>query len=498
MRCRRKSSMGHWSGRLIRSNVAAISAARSSSNATRIPSYRIRPLHPVGVLVPREETIGFELGTQIAAGADESREPITVNYILGPRLASLGIEAVHYAEGNGPPSAEHRPAGEIHDRIATRPHPIHVPGGGVRRDSGPPSREDDRVERVAVGGHAGGPPIAGRARGPRRDGGPPPGRPTPRRRHPTRPLRGDSAHGHLPARLRHRTPRDPRREDPDGDEGRRPGPPGPDCPRPLGPGGIDPGPRLPERILRGPVSAREARPHRAPGLRRRRHGELGRHHLSGADPALRPCDGVGEAAFRRGLRAYLREHSYGNARTEDLWRALEAASGKPVRAVMGTWTRQTGFPLLEVQVTRKNGEARIALSQARFLYGHILGQPRERTTWKVPVHVARAGQRKPTSFLMEKPKASQSLGRSRRRPDDDWIKVNAGQSGFYRVNYPAEEWARLRRAVAAKELDTSDRIGLHNDAYDLTRAGYLPATTFLELTSEYRDEDDVTAWRMIA
>src|SRR5207253_2884053 len=122
---------------------------------------------------------------------------------------------------------------------------------------------------------------------------------------------------------------------------------------------------------------------------------------------------LGEAAFRRGLRAYLREHSYGNARTEDLWRALEAASGKPVRAVMGTWTKQTGFPLLEVQVTRKNG------------------------------------------------------------------------------------WARLRRAVAAKELDTSDRIGLQNDAYDLTRAGYLPATTFLELTSEYRDEDDVTAWRMI-
>src|SRR3989454_2667412 len=206
---------------------------------------------------------------------------------------------------------------------------------------------------------------------------------------------------------------------------------------------------------------------------------------------------LGEAAFRRGLRSYLREHSYGNARTEDLWRALEAASRKPVRAVMGTWTRQTGFPLLDVQVTRKDGEARIALSQARFLYGHILGQPKERTLWKVPVRVARAGQRKPTSFLMGKTKASQPLGRSRRRPDDDWIKVNAGQSGFYRVNYPNEEWARLRRAVAAKELDTPDRIGLQNDAYDLTRAGYLPATTFLELTSEYREEDDVTAWRMI-
>src|SRR5205809_7555298 len=34
---------------------------------------------------------------------------------------------------------------------------------------------------------------------------------------------------------------------------------------------------------------------------------------------------LGEAALRRGLRAYLREHSYVHARTEDLWRALEAA-----------------------------------------------------------------------------------------------------------------------------------------------------------------------------
>src|SRR2546423_14818148 len=65
---------------------------------------------------------------------------------------------------------------------------------------------------------------------------------------------------------------------------------------------------------------------------------------------------LGEASFRRGLRNYLKEHSYGNARTEDLWRALEAVSEQPVRALMGTWTRQTGFPLLDVQVTRKTAE----------------------------------------------------------------------------------------------------------------------------------------------
>src|SRR5437867_1821088 len=71
---------------------------------------------------------------------------------------------------------------------------------------------------------------------------------------------------------------------------------------------------------------------------------------------------LGESTFRRGTRNYLKEFSYGNTRTEDLWRALGTASGKPVGALMGTWTRQTGFPLLDVKVTRKGGEATVALA----------------------------------------------------------------------------------------------------------------------------------------
>ena len=207
---------------------------------------------------------------------------------------------------------------------------------------------------------------------------------------------------------------------------------------------------------------------------------------------------LGEATFRRGIRDYLTAHAYGNARTEDLWRALTAASRQPVRALMGSWTRQTGFPLLDVQVKRTGGSARVGLTQSRFLYSDILGPSKDRTRWKVPVRIARAGQKKPVSFLMEKKTETRPLGRSRRSSEKDWIKVNAGQSGFYRVNYPSEEWDRLRRAVEAGELGTEDRSGLQNDAHALMRAGYLPATTLLDLTAAYRGEDDATAWRLIA
>lgn len=44
---------------------------------------------------------------------------------------------------------------------------------------------------------------------------------------------------------------------------------------------------------------------------------------------------------------------------EDLWDCLEEASGKPIAAVMGSWTKQMGFPIIvvdqeQVRVSIKN------------------------------------------------------------------------------------------------------------------------------------------------
>jgi hypothetical protein len=41
---------------------------------------------------------------------------------------------------------------------------------------------------------------------------------------------------------------------------------------------------------------------------------------------------------------------YKNTFTEDLWAALEEASNKPVGAVMSTWTKQMGFPMVQVSI----------------------------------------------------------------------------------------------------------------------------------------------------
>ena len=58
---------------------------------------------------------------------------------------------------------------------------------------------------------------------------------------------------------------------------------------------------------------------------------------------------LGEDDFKRGIRSYLKKHAYSNATTKDLWEALGAASGKPVAEMMTSWTRQVGYPVVELE-----------------------------------------------------------------------------------------------------------------------------------------------------
>ncbi|MEE9593579.1 MAG: M1 family metallopeptidase [Thermoplasmata archaeon] len=205
---------------------------------------------------------------------------------------------------------------------------------------------------------------------------------------------------------------------------------------------------------------------------------------------------LGEETFRKGLRVYMDSHAYGNARTEDLWEALEGASGQPVQALMASWLRQTGFPLLEATGHRKNGDLRVDLTQSRFLYENLEGPIEDDALWKVPVAIKRVGS-PPTSLLAEDRKVRQPFPATTSK-GLDWFKVNAGQTGFYRVNYPPEEWERLYSAIQARELSALDRLGLQSDAYALMRAGYVPATLYLSLTQAFAGETDSTIWREIA
>ncbi len=194
---------------------------------------------------------------------------------------------------------------------------------------------------------------------------------------------------------------------------------------------------------------------------------------------------LGEDVFRQGVGDYLRTHSYGNTVTSDLWAGLDRASGVDVGSIMDTWILQEGFPQLDVTPTDEG----VRLEQRRFLF---IPDETDQTQWKVPVQIRGTSDGQPFSkkLLLESP--SQAV------PIDgpiDWLIVNAGGHGFYRVSY-AETLAKALRANI-DQLDDSERYILISDTWAMVESGQLGAADFLELAPAYREETEFAIWQAV-
>lgn len=74
---------------------------------------------------------------------------------------------------------------------------------------------------------------------------------------------------------------------------------------------------------------------------------------------------IGSNVFFGGISAYLNKYAFSNAETVDLFNALQDAVGNKINvtATMDTWTRQEGFPVVNV----KKCPNKFILTQKRFL-----------------------------------------------------------------------------------------------------------------------------------
>jgi puromycin-sensitive aminopeptidase len=193
---------------------------------------------------------------------------------------------------------------------------------------------------------------------------------------------------------------------------------------------------------------------------------------------------LGADAFRDGIRLYLNRHKYGNAETTDLWDAIEESTRQPVRALMDTWIFQAGYPLLTVE----KHAGGILLSQRIFRY--LQEDSREERIWHVPIFL-RAGTKSDVitkivllseqELIMELPQ------------DAEWVVVNAGGHGFYRVRYSDDLMSALKRSLQSI-LSPVERFGLLNDSWAAALAGLTSLTDYLSLTDLLGEETDINVW----
>ncbi|KAI3839048.1 hypothetical protein MKX03_028686 [Papaver bracteatum] len=200
---------------------------------------------------------------------------------------------------------------------------------------------------------------------------------------------------------------------------------------------------------------------------------------------------LGANSFQRSLASYIEEFAWSNTKTEDLWLSLEKGSGEPVNMLMKSWTKQMGYPVIFVQLK----DHKLESDQSQFLQSGTSGEGQ----WIVPITLCCGSYEVQKTFLLRRKTASLDVAELVGPSDgqgtqDNWIKLNVDQAGFYRVKYDDELQVRLRYAIEASASSATDRFGILDDFYALSMASKQSLSSLLSLMSAYRKELDYTVF----
>lgn len=184
---------------------------------------------------------------------------------------------------------------------------------------------------------------------------------------------------------------------------------------------------------------------------------------------------AGETVWRDGLRAYMRDHKFGNTRSKDLWQAVEKAGAPGLTAIAMDFTTKPGIPLVKVTgMTCKKGVATLTLEQGEFSVDRkdeVAAAPQQ---WKVPLLVS-SGTGEPVRTILDG-----SAGKATVRVDGCGpVVINAGQLGYYRSLYTPAMLGALKMAMP--RLAPVDQMGLIADNLALSASGYQPYAPAFDL-----------------
>ncbi len=197
---------------------------------------------------------------------------------------------------------------------------------------------------------------------------------------------------------------------------------------------------------------------------------------------------LGEKTFQNGVSAYIKQHSFGNASTNDLWSALDKASGKRVKSIMDTWCKQPGYPL--IKVSSNNGT--FNLEQERFF---LDGSKPSSQIWQIPLGTRTlAKAEKDSEQIVPKYNLLDSKNSSLKAAESNTF-INAGGLGFYRTKYSADLDQKLKNQIVM--MNSIERLSFLSDHAALCLAGKLPVGQLMEVLKAYKSETNFVVWDCI-
>ncbi len=197
---------------------------------------------------------------------------------------------------------------------------------------------------------------------------------------------------------------------------------------------------------------------------------------------------LGAEIFAKGISHYLNKHKFANTETSDLWDAIEHVSKEPVRKLMDSWIFQKGYPMVSAELDASG--KKLTLKQQRFFY---LAGNEEKQTFHIPVmiEIKTAKGKESKKLLLSEEQTSIDLN-----SEAEYLVLNAGGHGFYRVRYSAALLEKLSDKVLEK-LSPIERFNLVNDSWALTIAGHMSVKEYLKMLSIFKNETDKNVWFII-
>lgn len=178
---------------------------------------------------------------------------------------------------------------------------------------------------------------------------------------------------------------------------------------------------------------------------------------------------LGERAFQKGLRRYLRANAGRAVTVADFWKSF---SDRHAAAFGAAWIAHPGFPVVTVASSCRAGHRVLTLAQRPFTDGRGAPLGYMKQIWPVPVIVEQGARR--YRLMLDRRSMRATLGPCVQSPH-----IDVGLRPYYRLRYTGAALNGYIRSLAS--ASAPDRANAVRDARQLFEAGDVPAGYFLRL-----------------